>query len=183
MKSPHFFPQEKQTDSDVLFPSILGDFFVDFWFIFVVSLSVIVRFKKRYPHVNITVQIPDEIVVIPMDALLISQVLVNILENAVHHANGMTELRFCVEVDENKAYFSIIDNGCGIEKDRLLNLFDGYGGEKDNSNDNRKRNAGIGLSVCASIIKAHGGFICAENQREGGAKFTFDLEREKGQYE
>lgn len=145
--------------------------------------SVIVRFKKRYPHVNITVQIPDEIVVIPMDALLISQVLVNILENAVHHAKGMTELRFCVEVDENKAYFSIIDNGCGIEKDRLLNLFDGYGGEKDNSNDNRKRNAGIGLSVCASIIKAHGGFICAENQREGGAKFTFDLEREKGQYE
>ncbi len=140
--------------------------------------SVVARFKKRYPTVNLQISIPDDIVVIPMDALLISQVIVNVLENAVYHAKGMTILHFSVEVKHGVAIFNVKDDGVGIEKERLANLFEGYRGDKDNAYDNRKRNAGIGLSVCATIIKAHGGKIWAENLRDGGALVTFTLEAE-----
>ena len=47
--------------------------------------------------------------------------------------------------------------------------------------DSQKRNAGIGLSVCATIIKAHGGSISAENGADGGAVFSFTLETEEGE--
>ena len=51
--------------------------------------SVILKFHKRYPDQEVEIDIPDEFVVIPMDAILIQQVLINILENAVQHAKGM----------------------------------------------------------------------------------------------
>ena len=60
--------------------------------------SVIVKFRKRYPDFDITLDLPEDIVVIPMDAMLIEQVIVNILENAIQHAEGMTELMLRVFV-------------------------------------------------------------------------------------
>lgn len=145
--------------------------------------SVLVRFRKRYPKQNIQVEIPDDFVMIPMDAVLIEQVTVNILENAVQHAIGMTELILKVYVKDDKAVFEIHDNGCGIPKDRLPDIFSGYFQSEDVPADCQKRNMGIGLSVCASIIKAHEGEIVAENKKEGGCVFRFILELEKETYE
>ncbi len=145
--------------------------------------SVLLRFRKRYPKQPVEVQLPDEFVIIPMDAVLIEQVLVNLLENAVQHAHGMTELRLEVYAKDNNAVFEIHDNGCGIPKERLANLFTGYFVSEDAPADCQKRNMGIGLSVCASIIKAHDGEITAENKKEGGCVFRFALEMEKDEYE
>ena len=140
--------------------------------------SVLVRFKKRYPEQHILVDLPEEFVCIPMDAVLIEQVLVNMLENAVQHAEGMTELMLRVFVMGEKAIFEIIDDGCGIAKDRLVNIFTGYFEKKDAPADNQKSSMGIGLSVCASIIKAHEGDISVENRKSGGAIFRFALKME-----
>lgn len=145
--------------------------------------SVLIRFRKRYPKQSVQVELPDEFIMIPMDAVLIEQVMVNILENAVQHAHGMTELRIKVYVEEDKAVFEIHDNGCGIPKDRLSNIFTGYFESEEAPADRQKRNMGIGLSVCASIIKAHAGTIVAENKKEGGCVFRFTLELEKEEYE
>lgn len=145
--------------------------------------SVLVRFRKRYPKQSVQVELPDEFIMIPMDAVLIEQVMVNILENAVQHAHGMTELRIKVYVEEDKTVFEIHDNGCGIPKDRLSNIFTGYFEREEAPADRQKRNMGIGLSVCASIIKAHAGTIVAENKKEGGCVFRFTLELEKEEYE
>lgn len=145
--------------------------------------SVLVRFRKRYSKQSVQVELPDEFIMIPMDAVLIEQVMVNILENAVQHAHGMTELRIKVYVEEDKAVFEIHDNGCGIPKDRLSNIFTGYFEREEAPADRQKRNMGIGLSVCASIIKAHAGTIVAENKKEGGCVFRFTLELEKEEYE
>lgn len=145
--------------------------------------SVLIRFRKRYPKQSVQVELPDEFIMIPMDAVLIEQVMVNILENAVQHAHGMTELRIKVYVEENKAVFETHDNGCGIPKDRLSNIFTGYFESEEAPADRQKRNMGIGLSVCASIIKAHAGTIVAENKKEGGCVFRFTLELEKEEYE
>ena len=138
--------------------------------------AVALKFRKRYPEQEVDIDIPDEMVIIPMDAILIEQVLINILENAVYHAEGMTRISFKVFVLDGRAVFEISDNGCGIEKDRLSRLFSGYYSPDEKSSDTKRRNAGIGLSVCATIIKAHGGSISASNAKEGGAVFRFSLE-------
>lgn len=138
--------------------------------------SVILKFKKRYPDISLEISIPDEVVIIPMDPILIEQVIINILENAVHHAVGMSKLTFTVLIKDKSAIFEISDNGCGIDKDRLDKLFTGYSRPTEQPADTQRRNAGIGLSVCATIVKAHGGSIIAENSSCGGALFRFVLE-------
>ena len=141
--------------------------------------SVIQKFKKRYPNQEINIDIPDDIVIIPMDSMLIEQVLINILENSVQHAVGMTELALKVFILNNNAIFEIKDNGCGISHEKLDKIFTGFYSTKSDMVDSQKRNAGIGLSVCATIIKAHGGDIKAENLKSGGAVFRFSLDIEE----
>ena len=124
-------------------------------------------------------EIPEEFISIPMDPLLIVQVLMNLLENAVLHAEGMTSLRFTVKKSGKWAVFSIEDDGCGIPADILGKMFDGYHDRAGELTDGKRNNMSIGLSVCATIIRAHGGKIKAENRREGGARFSFSLEMEE----
>lgn len=141
--------------------------------------SVLVKFQKRYPDTTVDVDIPDEFIAIPMDALLIEQVLINILENAVQHAENMTKLSLKVFTISDKAVFEIADNGCGIKEDRMPYLFTGYYRAHSADVDSKKCNAGIGLTVCRSIINAHGGDIRAENIKSGGALFRFTLNLEE----
>lgn len=141
--------------------------------------SVIMKFKKRYPGQNVELDIPSDVVIIPMDAILIEQVIINILENAIHHAEGFTRLSLHVFTIEQKAVFEISDNGCGIPSEKLDRIFMGYNDKAEDTSDTRSRNAGIGLSVCATIVKAHGGEITAENAKGGGAVFRFTLMTEE----
>lgn len=137
--------------------------------------SVLMKFKKRYPEQTVSIDIPNDVIMIPMDAILIEQVIVNILENAVHHAGDFTKLSLKVFTIDKKAIFEIKDNGCGIPPEKLDRIFMGYNDKAEDTCDTQSRNAGIGLSVCATIIKAHGGDITAENAKEGGATFRFTL--------
>lgn len=137
--------------------------------------AVIVKFRKHHRNQDVKVELPEEFVSVPMDPMLIEQVLINILENALIHAKGMTELCLSVRIEGEKAIFEVKDNGCGIPEDRLTKLFTGYV-ERDNTpTDGSRNNMGIGLSVCSTIIKAHGGEIYAMNRPEGGAVFGFSL--------
>lgn len=137
--------------------------------------TALVRFKKNYPSQTVQVHIPDDFVMIPMDAVLIEQVIVNILENAVHHAKGMENLELRVSVKDTVALFEIIDDGCGISKEDSKDIFTGYLEQKNAPVDNQKSSMGIGLSVCASIVRAHEGEIGVENRKEGGCRFYFSL--------
>lgn len=141
--------------------------------------SVILKFKKRYPAQKVILELPENVVMIPMDAILIEQVLVNILENAVQHARGMTALKLRIFTLGNSAIFEIEDDGCGIDPKYMDTLFTGYCASEQEIADGQKKNAGIGLSVCATIIKAHGGHIKAENLKTGGAVFRFALDTEE----
>lgn len=141
--------------------------------------SVLLKFDKRYPGYEVIADIPDELVLIPMDALLIEQVIINLLENAVCHAEGMDRLSLKVFVIADKVIFEVKDNGCGIPKEKLKNIFSGCYTSDASSPDSKKSNAGIGLAVCATIIKAHGGDITADNLKNGGAVFRFTLDMEE----
>lgn len=141
--------------------------------------SVLVKFKKRYAAQMVLLSMPEDILIVPMDAMLIEQVLVNLLENAVMHGEGMTKLELRVYVEDQQAVFEVRDNGCGIPKEKLQDLFIGFYEQKEGSVDSHKKNTGIGLSVCATIVSAHGGMISAENLPDGGALFRFTLRLEE----
>ncbi|MBQ5671660.1 MAG: GHKL domain-containing protein, partial [Oscillospiraceae bacterium] len=132
------------------------------------------KFRKRYPDVAVRVSVPEELLWVPMDAILIEQVLVNLMENAVIHGKTTTEI--CVTVSQNGSFamFVVSDNGMGIAEDMLETLFDGSMKHSETAKGDMKRNMGIGLSVCLTIVKAHGGTIQAKNL-ERGAEFSFVL--------
>ena len=139
--------------------------------------AAVSKFKKRFPGIETEVYVPDEILLVPMDATLIEQVLVNLLENSVIHGRTTSRIRIQVSKQEETAVFSVEDNGGGIDESVLPVIFDGNLVARGESSDN-KRNMGIGLSVCKSIIKAHRGNMRAENREEGGARMIFTLPME-----
>ena len=143
--------------------------------------ALLVEFHKHYPQQKVKVSIPETFVSIPMDAVLIEQVLMNLLENAVFHAQGMQNLWLTVEIVGHKAVFTVADDGCGIPADRLPRLFSGLL-DREVPVDSTRNNMGIGLSVCRTIVKAHGGELQAENRPSGGAVFRFALELEEQRY-
>ena len=140
--------------------------------------AVMVKFRKHYPNQEVHVQIPESFVSIPMDAMLTQQVLINLLENAVFHAKGMEHLWLKAELQPQQVLFTVADDGCGIPPERMATLFSGNQ-SPDTRADSGRSNMGIGLSVCAAIVRAHGGEIWAKNRKEGGAAFCFTLKLEE----
>jgi len=138
--------------------------------------EAISKFKKRFPGTAVQVRVPEELLLIPMDAVLIKQVLINLLENAVIHGKTADRVDLSVKLSRGKAIFAVRDNGVGIDTEKLPRIFNGYAAGSGEGHGDSKRNMGIGLSVCNTIIKAHGGKMCAANNPEGGATFMFELE-------
>ena len=142
--------------------------------------ALLVKFHKHYPDQMVQISVPENFVSIPMDPVLIEQVLMNLLENAVFHAHGMHNLWLRVEVKSKKAVFYVEDDGCGIPTDRMDYLFTGLL-DSETPVDSTRSNMGIGLSVCRTIIKAHGSELKAGNRPSGGATFSFALEMEENE--
>lgn len=140
-----------------------------------VLASVAQVFRKRFPEMGISVEAPEEFLLVPMDPILIQQVLANLLENAVVHGETTTMVRMRVARDKGNAWFSVRDNGNGIPEKELPYMFNGSFRPSGDSQQGGKRNMGLGLMVCTAIVHAHGGSITAQNLPEGGAEITFSL--------
>lgn len=137
--------------------------------------EAVVKFKKRFPAAPVKTRVPEMPVFVPMDAVLIEQVICNLLENAILHGGEITEILLRVTVEEENAVICVEDDGAGITEEVLVRLVnDNFYRESDKTVDG-KRNMGIGLSVCRSIIHAHGGSMNIYNRENGGAVFEFTL--------
>ncbi|MEA4895361.1 MAG: DUF4118 domain-containing protein [Oscillospiraceae bacterium] len=133
---------------------------------------------KRYPEYEISVNIPEEVLIVPMDAKLIEQVLINLLDNAVKHSPPEHEISVSTVKEENMAVFSVADRGCGIAVSDLPNIFKMFYTTRSGEAD-AQRGVGMGLTICEAIIKAHGGTIGGHNRSGGqGAEFVFTLPME-----
>ena len=143
--------------------------------------AAINRLKKRMPGASVDVSVPDELLILPMDAILIEQVLINLLENAIVHSQSSQPILCYVDDDEENVTFHVKDYGIGIDPERLKNIFDGnsYMG---NSDSDSNKGMGIGLSICKTIITAHNGTINARNHNQG-AEFYFSLPKEENSNE
>lgn len=133
------------------------------------AVSRVSRILGKHP---LSVRLPDEVVSVSVDGMLIVQVLVNLLENAIKHTAAAVPIQVEVTLRGSLAIFAVADEGKGIEPDRLDSLFEG-----DNGTDrsDSTRGLGIGLGICKRIIEAHGGAIRAENRLGGGSLFSFTL--------
>lgn len=141
--------------------------------------SAVQKFGKRFPDVRILVHVPDEVLLVPMDAILIEQVLVNLMENSVIHGKKTSGIEITIVREDKTARFTIEDDGVGIDADILPVMFEGNLHQDESEKLDGGRNMGIGLSVCMSIIKAHKGNMWAQNRSEGGARMSFSLPLQK----
>lgn len=135
----------------------------------------IAKFQKRFPQIHVEAAVPQEWLEIPMDGLLIEQVLYNLMENSAIHGHA-TQVSVQVTKHGHNAQFSVRDNGHGLPESREL---DGELASVSIGQSGQKHNMGIGLLVCRDIVKAHGGTFSARNLKWGGAEFSFTLPLEE----
>ena len=135
------------------------------------------KFTRRGgTDIPVEVHLPEEFLLVPMDPLLMEQVLTNLMENAVLHGKTTRHITVTLCRSGDWARFIVEDDGQGIAPDRLEHLFDGT---LQGQQGDRGRSMGIGLSVCRTVVRAHGGRIRGENRTEGGARFTVELPLDK----
>jgi len=142
--------------------------------------EAVTKFKKRFPGAPIIIEMPEDVLFVPMDAVLIEQVLCNLMENSVLHGGVVSEIHLSVRKEGENAIFCVADDGVGIAKEILPRILSESIYREDGENADGKRNMGIGITVCSSIIHAHGGTVKAYNRKEGGAAFEFSLPMKEG---
>ena len=147
-----------------------------------VAGDALIATRRRFPDYHIELDISDDILYLPMDSMLIKQVIVNLLENAIRHSGDQEHIRLSLFRQEQWAVVEVRDHGRGLTPDVLESVRAGRPLERALSGDTT-RGMGIGLSVCQSIIKAHGGFFAADNDPKGGAVFRFGLPMEEAEHE
>lgn len=135
------------------------------------------KLKKRHPNAVVRAQIPDEFILLPMDAILIEQVTINLLENAIVHSGSTEPLELLVENHPEEVSFTIRDYGVGLPSEKMKSLFDGTSYAPSQTSDARK-GMGIGLSICKTIITAHHGTLIGQNHQHG-AEFIFTLPKKQ----
>ena len=141
-----------------------------------VVAEAVQRLKKRFPSASIIVHVPTDYLLIPMDAILIEQVLINLLENALIHSGSSHSPELTVTDHPDHVTFCVKDFGHGLNPDIIPDIFSGIC-HNTGSVDSHK-GMGIGLSICKTIIDAHNGYIEAKNHTNG-ALFLFTLPKEE----
>lgn len=131
--------------------------------------------RSRFPDTEIRVRQPNDLLMVPMDPTLMVQVLNNLIENAVKYAENGSPIDLTVEEQETTVAFTVRDYGRGLSESDLQNLFEPINHRTGDS----RHGMGLGLSICKSIIRAHGGTIEGRNGEEQGAVFTITLPKEE----
>lgn len=121
----------------------------------------------------VAMKVPQPMPMVPLDSILIEQVLTNLIENAVKFTPKTSPIEITVQHNKKTLTVNVADYGPGIQNNDTARIFDKfYRGQKPETSGS---GIGLGLAICKSIIQAHGGSIWAYNREEGGAIFSFTL--------
>lgn len=123
---------------------------------------------------NITVESREELLLAKMDAKLIVQVIINIVDNAIKYTPKGSDIKIVTRRCADEAVISIADNGPGIPDEVKPHVFDMFYSGANTVADSR-RSLGLGLSLCKSIVTAHGGRLTVSDNNPRGTVFTFTL--------
>ena len=133
--------------------------------------------SRRAAHHDLRAEMPESLLMARMDARLMVQVLVNLLDNAVKHTPEGTAIRIRAKADGPWVRLEVADNGPGISKTEQSRIFDMFHSAAIKNGDGR-RGMGLGLALCRSIVQAHGGSIEVFDNIPQGAVFSMTLPRE-----
>lgn len=134
--------------------------------------TVLTRLGKHLADRPLKVQLPPGMPMLLVDAVMIEQVLINLLENALRYTPAATELEIRAEKNGDMMAISVADRGPGIppgQEDRLFEKF------YQSRHEAAQSGVGLGLAICRAIVEVHGGRISGQNRADGGAIFTFAL--------
>ncbi len=145
-----------------------------------VLAQVYQRIHQHFPTRKVEFQSSEGVDQIPMDAMLIQQVFINLIENAIKHSPEDSLIHVRVKALDDQVECLVDDQGEGLSQAQLETVFDQ---NKSMQLSDMSRGLGIGLTLCASIIKAHGGKMWALNHRDKGAQFGFTLPMKEIGYE
>ena len=137
--------------------------------------SAIVKYHRNPSSLPVKTEIPDDILTVTMDATLIEQVLLNLFENVSLHGQNATQIWVYLTRETDCAVISVEDDGCGFSEKQLHQIRKEILPPSGDTSPDGRRNMGIGLSVCRSIICAHGGELLIDKSRHGGAAVSFSL--------
>lgn len=146
-----------------------------------VAGDAVMTVRRRFPEAKVQLLLGDDLLFLPMDPILIKQVIVNLLENSIRHSGDLEHIQLHLFRQENWAVVEVRDQGKGLSLEVMQAIQTGRQLARDLSGDST-RGMGIGLSVCQSIIKAHDGYFAGENNSDGGAVFRFGLPMEEQEY-
>lgn len=142
-----------------------------------ISGAVCLVSKRLGEHTLKTVT-PKEIMLVPVDARLFTQVLVNLIDNAIKHSGKNTIITVSAQAFGGDMVFTVSDNGAGIPQDKMDCIFDNFFTTAYENGD-RHRGVGLGLTICKAIVEAHGGEIAAYQNEGGGAAFRIAMPMEE----
>lgn len=131
--------------------------------------SALLRLEAALTKHRVVADAEPNLPMVTIDGLLIEQVLINLLENAVQHTPTGSEIRIVARREPAHLHVTVVDSGPGIAPGKEEAIFDKFYIPADN------KPAGLGLAICRGIITAHGGRIWGENTSESGAAFHFTL--------
>lgn len=129
--------------------------------------------RKRAEY-HFYVQSSDDYLLAQMDAKLIVQVLINILDNAMKYTPPGSDIEIGWKQEGKFIYISVADNGPGIPDQAKPHIFDMFYSASNQIADSR-RSMGLGLALCKSIVNAHGGEIVVSDHKPHGSIFTFSV--------
>ncbi len=135
---------------------------------------------RRAMEHEIHVELADDMLMANMDARLIIQVIINIVNNAIKYTPEGSQICLSAKREKRMVRIEIADNGSGISdavKRRLFDMF--YTANAGGAGADSRRGLGLGLSLCKSIVEAHGGSITVRDNQPHGAVFSFTLPLEE----
>jgi len=134
--------------------------------------TVLTRLQKQLAGRSVKVSLPPGIPMIFADSVLIEQVLINLLENALRYTPTGSPLEISAKTAEQTIEIAVADHGPGIPNGREERLFDKF---YQGQHERAQSGVGLGLAICRAIVEIHGGHIQAHNRTSGGAIFSFVL--------
>ncbi|MDE2490338.1 MAG: sensor histidine kinase KdpD [Elusimicrobia bacterium] len=127
------------------------------------------RLDKALAGRTVSTRLPEDLPLVPLDAVLVEQVFVNLLDNAARHTPPGSPIDVSARADGGAVVLEVADRGPGLPPEDLVRVFDKFYRGRPGAG------AGLGLAICKAVVEAHGGAIVAENREGGGAVFRFSL--------
>jgi two-component system sensor histidine kinase KdpD len=134
--------------------------------------SALARVEKHLGRRRVDIQLPPDLPLVPLDPLLVEQVLINLLDNAIKYTPSDTPIEISAAVEGPAVSVTVADRGPGFAPGDEARIFEKFYRGHDAG---ARSGAGLGLAIARGIVEVHGGQITAEPRPGGGALFRFTL--------